>query len=198
MSNGSRSADIQRKTAETEILLHLELDGTGNHQIDTEIPFFNHMLTLFAVHSLCNLKIVARGDIEVDDHHTVEDAGICLGQAIKQALGEKRGLVRYGEATIPMDEALVRVVLDLSGRSYLVYKAEMPKTQIGNFSVENIREFFQAIANSAGINLHIDVIRGENSHHIAEAIFKAFARAFKTAITIEPRVEGVWSSKGNL
>lgn len=193
-----RSAEIQRKTAETEVLLQLELDGTGSHQIDTEIPFLSHMLTLFSVHSLCNLRIAARGDIEIDDHHTVEDIGICLGQGIKEALGEKRGIHRYGEATVPMDEALVRVVLDLSGRSYAVCQPSFSREQIGNFALENVREFFQAVANAAGMNLHIDVIRGDNSHHVVEAIFKGFARAFKMAIAIEPRVEGVWSSKGNL
>lgn len=198
MGEEIRSADIQRKTSETEILLQIGLDGTGRHQIDTEIPFFSHMLTLFSVHSLCDLKITARGDIEVDDHHSVEDIGICLGQGIKQALGEKRGIKRYGEATVPMDEALVRAVIDLSGRPYLVYNAALPQEKIGGLSTENVREFFYALVIAAGMNLHIDVIRGENSHHIVEAIFKAFARAFREAIAIEPRVEGVWSSKGSL
>ncbi|HQA07355.1 MAG TPA: imidazoleglycerol-phosphate dehydratase HisB [Syntrophomonadaceae bacterium] len=198
MGEEIRSADIQRKTSETEILLQIGLDGTGRHQIDTEIPFFSHMLTLFAVHSLCDLKIAARGDIEVDDHHSVEDIGICLGQGIKQALGEKRGIKRYGEATVPMDEALVRAVIDLSGRPYLVFNADLPKEKIGGLSSENVQEFFYALVVSAGMNLHIDVIRGRNSHHIVEAIFKAFARAFREAIAIEPRVEGVWSSKGSL
>lgn len=194
----SRIGEVQRKTAETEILLQLELDGTGSHQIDTEIPFLSHMLTLFSVHSLCNLKVTARGDIRVDDHHTVEDIGICLGMALNQALKDKRGINRYGEATVPMDEALVRVVLDLSGRSYLVYNVELTRNQIGNFATENVKEFFQAVANNAGMNLHIDILRGENSHHIIEAVFKAFARALKVAVDCEPRIEGVWSSKGNL
>ena len=198
MGEETRSAEIQRKTAETEILLHIGLDGTGRHQIDAEIPFLSHMLTLFSVHSLCDLKITARGDIEVDDHHSVEDIGICMGQGIKQALGEKRGINRYGEATVPMDEALVRVVIDLSGRSYLVFDAALAREIIGGFSTENVREFFYALSATAGMNLHIDVIRGDNSHHIVEAIFKAFARAFREAIAIEPRVEGAWSSKGSL
>lgn len=198
MSEEIRNADIQRKTSETEILLHIGLDGTGRHQIDTEIPFLSHMLTLFSVHSLCDLKITARGDIEVDDHHSVEDIGICLGQGIKQALGEKRSIKRYGEATIPMDEALVRAVIDLSGRPYLVYNAALPQVKIGGLSTENVREFFYALTVAAGMNLHIDVIRGDNSHHIVEGIFKAFARAFREAISIEPQVEGVWSSKGSL
>lgn len=198
MGEEIRSADIQRKTAETEILLHIGLDGTGRHQIDTEIPFLSHMLTLFSVHSLCDLKITARGDVEVDDHHSVEDIGICMGQGIKQALGEKRGISRYGEATVPMDEALVRAVIDLSGRPYLAFNAAFAREEIGGFSTENVREFFYALSVAAGMNLHIDVIRGDNSHHIAEAIFKAFAQAFREAIAIEPRVEGAWSSKGSL
>ncbi|MDD2619628.1 MAG: imidazoleglycerol-phosphate dehydratase HisB [Syntrophomonadaceae bacterium] len=191
----NRKCEVQRKTGETEVLLQLELDGTGNHQIDTEIPFLSHMLTLFSVHSLCNLKIAARGDIEVDDHHSVEDIGICLGQALKDALGDKKGINRYGEATIPMDETLVRVVLDLSGRPYLAYNAEIKQEKIGNLSSENVREFFQAVANSAGMNIHIDLIRGSNAHHIVEAMFKAFARSLKMAIAYEPRMEGIWSSK---
>jgi imidazoleglycerol-phosphate dehydratase len=156
------------------------------------------MLTLFSVHSLCDLKVTARGDLEVDDHHSVEDIGICLGEAIKNALHEKRGIQRYGEAIVPMDEALARVVLDLSGRSCLVYEVELPREMVGGLSTENVKEFFQSVANNAGMNIHIDLIRGDNSHHIIEAIFKAFARAFKQAIAYEPRIEGVWSSKGNL
>ncbi|MGR6835306.1 imidazoleglycerol-phosphate dehydratase HisB [Syntrophomonas erecta] len=198
MSSSTRTAEIQRKTLETEVLLQLDLDGTGSHQIDIEIPFLGHMLTLFSVHSLCNLKVTARGDIDVDDHHSVEDIGICFGQALKKALKGKQGITRYGTATIPMDEALVRVVLDISGRPYLVYNTNLQKEHIGNFAVENVKEFFQAIVGAAGMNIHIDVIRGSNTHHIIEAIFKAFARALKMAIEIEPRVQGVWSSKGNL
>lgn len=194
----ARNAEIQRKTKETEVLLQIELDGTGVHQIDTEIPFLSHMLTLFSVHSLCDLKVTARGDIEVDDHHSVEDIGICLGEALRMAMHEKRGIQRYGEATIPMDEALVRVVLDLSGRAHLVYEVELPREKIGGLSTENVKEFFQAVAGNTGMNLHIDLIRGSNCHHIIEAIFKAFARAIKEAIAFEPRMEGIWSSKGNL
>ncbi|MBO8158873.1 imidazoleglycerol-phosphate dehydratase HisB [Thermosyntropha sp.] len=198
MIKDSRIAEVQRKTAETEVLVQLDLDGTGSHQIDTEIPFLSHMLTLFAVHSLCNLKVTARGDIEVDDHHSVEDIGICLGEALRKALGDKRGINRYGEATVPMDEALARVVIDLSGRAYLAYNVDFKRHTIGNFALENIEEFFRAVANNAGMNLHIDLIRGENAHHIAEAVFKAFAKALKIAVDYEPRIEGVWSSKGNL
>lgn len=194
----ARTAEVQRKTNETEVLLQLDLDGTGSHQIDTEIPFLSHMLTLFSLHSLCDLKVTARGDIEVDDHHSVEDIGICLGQALDQALGEKRGVHRYGEATIPMDEALSRVVLDLSGRSVLMYNVELDRSLIGNFATENAQEFFKAVANTARMAIHIDVLRGSNSHHILESIFKAFARALKQAVEVEPRMEGIWSSKGNL
>ncbi|NLB88633.1 MAG: imidazoleglycerol-phosphate dehydratase HisB [Syntrophomonadaceae bacterium] len=193
-----RTAEIQRKTAETEIMVKLNLDGTGNAEINTPIPFLNHLLTLFTVHSLCDLTINATGDMEVDDHHTVEDIGICLGKVIQEAVGDKKGINRYGEATVPMDETLVRVVLDLSNRAYLAYNLDFKRTEIGNLATENIKEFFQALANNAGMNLHIDLIRGENSHHIAEAAFKAFARALKMAIQYEPRVAGVWSSKGKL
>lgn len=193
-----RTAQTQRKTAETEVMIKLDLDGKGNAKINTPIPFLTHLLTLFSVHSLCDLTVDATGDIEVDDHHTVEDIGICLGQVIQDAVGDKRGINRYGEATVPMDETLVRVVLDLSNRAYLAYNLDFKRTEIGNLATENIKEFFQALANNAGMNLHIDLIRGENSHHIAEATFKAFARALKMALQYEPRVEGVWSSKGKL
>ena len=198
MRDLSRIGEVQRNTGETEVLVQVELDGTGRQQIDTEIPFLSHMLTLLTVHSLCNIRVTARGDIAVDDHHTVEDIGICLGEAIKIALQDKRGINRYGEATIPMDEALARVVIDLSGRSCLVYNVVIGREKVGDLSTENVREFFQAVANSAGMNIHIDLIRGDNAHHIIESIFKAFARALKMAVAIEPRVEGVWSSKGNL
>ena len=198
MAELTRIGEIHRKTGETEILVQVELDGTGSYQIDTPIPFFSHMLTLLSVHSLCNLKVIAQGDIDVDDHHTVEDIGICLGEAIKMALQDKNGINRYGEAVIPMDEALARVVIDLSGRPYLVYNVKIDREKVGNLASENVQEFFQALANTAGMNLHIDLIRGDNGHHIIEAIFKAFARALKTAVAIEPRVEGIWSSKGKL
>lgn len=193
-----RSAEVLRKTSETEVLLQLNLDGTGIYQIDTEIPFLSHMLTLLSLHSLCDLKVTARGDIEVDDHHSIEDIGICLGQALNQAVGEKRGIARYGEATIPMDEALSRVVIDFSGRPCLVYNVSLERHAIGNFATENVKEFFQAIANHGLLTIHIDVLRGTNTHHILESIFKAFARALKAAVEFEPRVEGVWSSKGRL
>jgi len=198
MGEINRSAEIKRKTRETEIFMELDLDGTGQHLIDTEITFLSHMLTLFSVHSLCDLKLAARGDMDVDDHHTVEDIGICLGSCIKEALGEKKGIMRYGEATIPMDEALARVVIDISNRPYLVYNVVIPGEKLGVLSTENVKEFFRALANHAGITVHIDLLRGENSHHIIEAVFKAFARAFKAAVSCEPKIEGVWSSKGQL
>jgi len=193
-----RIGEIKRKTRETDIFVELDLNGSGQHQIDTEITFLSHMLTLFSVHSLCNLNITARGDIEVDDHHTVEDIGICMGEAIKMALGDKKGINRYGEATVPMDEALARVIIDLSNRPYLVYAVNVPVERLGVLTTENIKEFFQALANHAGITIHIDLLRGDNSHHIIEAVFKAFARAFRAAVTFEPNIEGVWSSKGKL
>lgn len=196
--NNNRTAEIKRQTKETDITLRLEIDGTGDCDIDVPVPFLGHMLTLFVVHSLCNLQLIAKGDIEVDDHHTVEDIGICLGQALKEAAGDKKGINRYGEATVPMDEALVRVVLDFSGRSWLAYNVVLETDSIGNLATENIQEFFQALSNSAGMNLHIDLLRGTNTHHVLEATFKAFARALKDALTINPRVEGVWSSKGEL
>jgi len=198
MGDEKRIGEIKRKTRETEVFVELDLDGNGQHQIDTEITFLSHMLTLFSVHSLCNLKLAARGDMEVDDHHSVEDIGICLGESIKMALGEKKGVNRYGEATVPMDEALARVVIDLSNRPCLMYEVDVPAEKLGVLSTENIKEFFQALVNHAGITLHIDLLRGENSHHIIEAVFKAFARAFRDAISIEPKIEGVWSSKGKL
>ncbi|MDD4801630.1 MAG: imidazoleglycerol-phosphate dehydratase HisB [Syntrophomonas sp.] len=198
MGNLSRNGEYERKTKETDIFVNLELDGQGINQIDTEVSFLNHMLTLFAVHSLCNLRVKASGDMEIDDHHTVEDIGICLGEAIKMALGTKKGINRYGSAIIPMDEALARVVIDLSSRPYLVYEVDVPMEKIGTLTTENIKEFFQALANHAGITVHIDLLRGENSHHIIEAVFKAFARAFRAAVTLEPDMDGVWSSKGEL
>lgn len=194
----ARNSEIQRKTNETEVIVQLELDGTGIYQMDIEIPFLSHMLTLFSVHSLCDLKVTARGDIEVDDHHSVEDIGLCLGEAMKAALGDKRGITRYGAAIVPMDEALARTVIDLSGRPGLFYEVAMPMEKVGNFATENVHEFFQAVANSADFTIHIDLLRGNNAHHIIEAIFKSFARAFKQAVSYEPRIEGVWSSKGNL
>lgn len=200
MSNasGERQAEIKRKTLETEILINLDLDGVGQYQIDTEVGFLSHMLSLLAAHSLMNLKVWARGDMAVDYHHTVEDIGISLGEAIRAALGDKRGITRYGLAYVPMDEALVRVVIDLSGRPYLVFAGDIPGANVGDFPTELVQDFFQALANQVGMNLHIDIIRGRNTHHVIEAIFKAFARALRQASGQEPGMEDVWSTKGKL
>ncbi|MBW2452119.1 MAG: imidazoleglycerol-phosphate dehydratase HisB [Deltaproteobacteria bacterium] len=194
----ARNASIDRTTKETAIKLILEIDGRGQHSIETGVPFFDHMLTQIARHGFFDLSIDAKGDLEVDAHHTVEDVGICLGEAFKQALGSKEGVRRYGRGTMPMHEALAAVALDLSGRPFLVYNVVLPKAQLGNFELELIEEFFTAFCNHSGTNLHVNVAYGDNLHHIAEAIFKAFARALDEATQLEPRVEGVLSSKGTL
>lgn len=195
----SRIATITRNTKETQIHMELNVDGTGVSEIDTGIPFFDHMLTLFAKHGLFDLKVQATGDIEVDYHHMVEDTGIVLGQAIKQALGEKRGIRRYGFFLLPMDESLARVALDLSNRQAFVYKVDYQFPMVRDFSIVLVKEFFQAFANDAACNLHIHLEYGEEPHHIAEAIFKGFARALDMATTIDPRLEGALpSTKGTL
>lgn len=194
----SRNASINRKTAETNIQLELELDGSGQVQIDTGVGFLDHMLTLLAAHSLFDLRVKAQGDLHVDSHHTVEDVGICLGKALLQSLGDKSGIARYGSATLPMDETLVTSALDLSGRVYFVYNVEFPTERIGAFDTELVREFWQAVAANALMNLHFVLHHGANSHHISEAIFKATARALRQAVTIDPRRQGVPSSKGTL
>ena len=193
-----RSASIERVTRETCIKLSLNLDGTGVSKIATSVPFLDHMLDLFARHGLFDLTVEAKGDIDIDFHHTVEDIGIVLGEAFKQALGDKRGISRYGQATVPMDETLASVAVDISGRPYLVYHVNLPKVKIGEFDVELAREFFQAFVNHCGLNLHINVMYGDNVHHIIEACFKAFARALDTASRLDPRVDGVMSTKGVL
>ena len=193
-----RAATIRRKTAETNISLSLNIDGKGVGSIKTGIPFFDHMLTLFAKHGIFDLKLAAKGDIEVDYHHTVEDVGICLGQAFKKALGEKAGIVRYGESKVPMDEALAEVVIDISGRPHLTYNVPIKKTKFIDFDVEVVREFFEAFVLNAGITVHVNLIRGSNMHHIIEAIFKAFAVTLSKACEINPRKKGVPSTKGVL
>jgi imidazoleglycerol-phosphate dehydratase len=194
-----RIAKITRNTKETQIHMELNVDGTGVSEIDTGIPFFDHMLTLFAKHGLFDLKVQATGDIEVDYHHMVEDTGIVLGQAIKQALGEKRGIRRYGFFLLPMDESLARVALDLSNRQAFVYKVDYQFPMVRDFSIVLVKEFFQAFANDAACNLHIQLEYGEEPHHIAEAIFKGFARALDMATSIDPRLEGALpSTKGTL
>jgi imidazoleglycerol-phosphate dehydratase len=195
----SREAVIERTTSETSIRTRLNLDGTGVSNVHSGIPFFDHMLTLFARHGLFDLDLDAKGDLEVDFHHTVEDAGITLGQAVAKALGEKKGIRRYGFAYVPMDEALVRAVIDLSGRPYLVYEPPSPVEAIGgNFSFQLVEEFLRAIAVSAAMNLHVEILAGRDAHHMAEGVFKALARALDAATQIDPRVEGVPSTKGVL
>jgi imidazoleglycerol-phosphate dehydratase len=194
----SRTATIHRETAETQIALSLDLDGTGTSQIRTGVGFFDHMLTLFAKHGLFDLTVAATGDTHVDDHHTVEDVGICLGQAVRQALGDKAGIARYGSLTLPMEESLVTVAVDLSGRVWFVDKTSFPSEEIGTFDTQLVREFWQAVAANVPMNLHVVLHHGQNSHHIAEAIFKAAARALRQAVALDPRQSGVPSSKGVL
>lgn len=194
----SRTASISRQTAETKIELQLDLDGSGQSNISTGIGFFDHMLILLAKHSLFDLEIDAQGDLEVDQHHTVEDVGICLGQALLQALGNKSGIQRYGSMTLPMEETLVTTSLDLSGRMWFVYRVNFPTEKIGVFDTELVREFWQAVASNGLMNLHVLLHHGENSHHISEGIFKATARALRAAVAVDPRQSGVPSTKGTL
>ena len=194
-----RTAQVIRNTGETRIRLEIDLDGTGQSEVDTGIPFFDHMLTLFARHGLFDLKLEAKGDIEVDYHHTVEDTGIVLGQAVREALGEKRGIRRYGFFLLPMDECLARVALDLSNRPAFVYDVPYRDAMVRDFSIGLVKEFFQAFANEARCNLHIKLEYGEEPHHIAEAIFKCFTRALDAATAIDPRVgDAVPTTKGTL
>ena len=194
----TRRAEIERKTAETQISIKLNLDGEGTCDIATGIGFLDHMLTLLAKHSFMDLTVKAKGDLEVDSHHTVEDIGIVLGEALQEALGDKAGIHRYGNCFIPMDETLAQVCLDFSGRPFLVFGAEIPKIQLGNYDTEMTEEFFRAVAVHCGLTLHIRVLYGSNVHHIIEAIFKAFARAVAEAAAVDSRVKGVMSSKGVL
>ena len=195
----TRQARIDRRTSETKIALDLLIDGRGESTIATKIPFFDHMLTLFARHSLCDLTVQADGDIEVDLHHTVEDTGIALGQAFTKALGEKRGIRRYGHAYLPMDETLVRGVVDFSGRPFLEYRAPAGVATIGTaFSFTLIEEFLRAFSVHAGINLHVEILYGRDAHHMAEAVFKGLAKAVDAACQLDPRVQGVPSTKGSL
>jgi imidazoleglycerol-phosphate dehydratase len=193
-----RKATIQRKTKETDIRVSLDLDGTGRSRISTGLPFLDHMLELFAKHGLFDLDVRCKGDLEIDDHHSVEDIAITLGQALVQALGDKAGINRYGETTVPMDEALCRTVIDLSGRFYLVYEVQTKRQKIGNFSVELAEHFWRSLAETAKFNLHIDCLRGRNTHHMLEGTFKATARALQQAVALNPRVSGVPSTKGSL
>jgi imidazoleglycerol-phosphate dehydratase len=194
----TRTAQIHRQTAETQIDLELNLDGSGMADVATGVGFFDHMLTLLAKHAAVDLKVRANGDLHVDQHHTVEDTGICLGQALRQALGNKAGIRRYGHFTLPMEETLVTTAIDLSGRYYLVFQAPIPAAKIGDFDSELVEDFWQAVAANALANLHVVLHHGRNSHHISEAIFKATARALRMAVELDPRSPGVPSTKGTL
>jgi imidazoleglycerol-phosphate dehydratase len=200
--SASRTARIERSTSESSIDLSVDLDGSGRSDIETTVPFFDHMLTAFAKHSLTDLTVRASGDTDIDVHHTVEDTGIALGQAIRQALGDKSGISRYGDALVPLDEALARAVVDISGRPFLVHDGEPAGFEFhligGHFTGSMVRHFFEAVSFAAGLTVHLDLIRGRDPHHIAEAEFKAFARAFRQAKAIDPFVTGIPSTKGAL
>jgi len=193
-----RTGTVERKTKETEIVASVDLEGSGKADIETGMPFFNHMLDSFSRHGLFDIKLQARGDLEVDYHHTVEDVGLALGEAFKKALGDKQGIRRFGEASCPLDETLAKVVIDLSGRPYLSYNVKIRPGRVGSFDTDLPHEFYAAFTNQLGMNLHIDVIRGENPHHIIEACFKAFARAMDMATGFDERISGVLSTKGSL
>lgn len=202
MTTQQRTARLQRETSESSIELELNLDGTGSSSIETSVPFYDHLLTAFAKHSLVDLTVRAKGDVEIDVHHTVEDIGIVLGQAIKQALGDKSGISRYGDALVPLDEALVQAVVDISGRPYLVHTGEPAGFEFhligGHFTGSMVRHVFEAITFNAGLTVHVTVLGGRDPHHIAEAEFKAFARAFRQAKALDPLVHGIPSTKGAL
>jgi imidazoleglycerol-phosphate dehydratase len=194
----SRQARVERSTKETQIVLHLNLDGTGASKIETGIPFFTHMLEAWAKHGLMDLTVDAKGDLEVDPHHTVEDVGICLGKAFKEALGDKKGIIRYGASFLPMDEALLHAAVDISGRPYLVFNVPLQRTRISNFDLDLLKDFFRAFAFNAEITLHVTMHYGENLHHIAEAVFKGVGRALAEATRLNPRTADVLSTKGRL
>lgn len=194
----ARTGDIKRKTSETEINLRLAIDGSGKAVVETGVGFMDHMLTLFTVHGIFDLDITARGDVEVDDHHTVEDLGICLGQALKKAVGDMKGINRYGCSYVPMDETLVRVCLDFSNRSYLHYDVELHEQKVGSFDTSLIKEFLRALVLHSGLTVHADLLHGENAHHILEAVFKALGRSLAQALASNPRVVGQLTSKGML
>ncbi|USB33445.1 imidazoleglycerol-phosphate dehydratase HisB [Paenibacillus sp. YPG26] len=199
-SNGARAreASISRKTNETDIKLNFAVDGTGESRLETDVPFLNHMLDLFTKHGQFNLAVDAKGDIEIDDHHTVEDIGICLGHTLREALGDKRGIKRYASVFVPMDEALAQVVIDISNRPHFEYRAQYPSAQVGSFDVELVQEFLWKLALEARITLHVIVHYGQNTHHMIEAVFKALGRALDEATSLDPRVTGVPSTKGVL
>jgi len=193
-----RTGEVARKTGETAITLSISLDGKGEYTINTGVPFLDHMLTLFSVHGFFDISIEAQGDTEVDDHHTVEDIGICLGQAVARSLGEKKGIARYGCCYMPMDETLVRVVVDLSNRPYTHFNAPVPDQKVGTFDTALAKEFLRGFSQHAGVTLHVDLIHGENSHHIIEAVFKGLARALRDAVTLVEGLDAPLSSKGSL
>ena len=193
-----RTAKIERKTKETQIQLEINLDGTGRSSVKTGLGFFDHMLTLFSAHSKVDLKLTVHGDLDVDGHHTVEDVGIALGKAFADALGDKKGIRRYGFFVLPMDETLAETAVDFSGRPFLVFNASFPVERVGNFDLELVNDFWQGFANSAACNLHINVPYGGNGHHISEAIFKSTARSIRAAVENDPREKGVPSTKGSL
>lgn len=195
---GTRAAEVARKTNETDIKLSFGLDGTGSVNIETDVPFLNHMLDLFAKHGQFDLTVEARGDVDIDDHHTVEDIGICLGRTLHEALGDKAGIKRYASVFVPMDEALAQVVIDVSNRPHFEYRAQYPSAQVGSFSTELVHEFLSKFALEARITLHVIVHYGLNTHHMIEAVFKALGRALDEATSIDPRVKGVPSTKGVL
>lgn len=195
----TRTASIERNTRETQIAIQLNLDGSGQAKLDTGLPFFEHMLDQVARHGRLDLDLHAKGDLEIDAHHTVEDVGITLGQAFAQAVGDKKGIYRYGYAYVPLDEALSRVVIDFSGRPGLEFRVQFPRARVGDFDVDLIHEFFQGFVNHADVTLHVDNLSGSNSHHIAETVFKAFGRALRIAVTADPRMQGeIPSTKGSL
>lgn len=196
--NQTRQASVERKTGETDIKLHFVVDGEGQRQVATGVPFLDHMLDLMAKHGHFDLRVKAEGDLEVDAHHTTEDVGICLGQALRQALGDKRGIRRYGNAFVPMDEALAQVVIDLSNRPHLEWRAALPQSQVGRFDTELVHEFLWKLALEAKMNLHVILHYGSNTHHMIEAIFKALGRALDEATLHDPRVKGIPSTKGKL
>jgi imidazoleglycerol-phosphate dehydratase len=194
----ARQARVERRTRETQVEVQLDLDGTGSSTVDTGIPFFTHMLEAWARHGLMDLHVEAKGDLEVDLHHTVEDVGICLGKAFREALGDKKGIVRYGASFLPMDEALLHAAVDISGRAFLVFNVPVERTRVSNFDLDLLKEFFRAFAFNAEITLHVTMHYGANLHHIAEAVFKAVGRALAEATRLDPRIAGVPSTKGSL
>ncbi|MFA5321247.1 MAG: imidazoleglycerol-phosphate dehydratase HisB [Smithella sp.] len=194
----TRKAKIIRKTTETDIHLEIDLDNTADSRIDTTIPFFNHMLELFARHGFLKLVVRSKGDTHIDDHHLIEDLGICLGKAVAKALDKKTGINRYGSACVPMDECLCRVDMDISGRPYLVYNVKCGRRKMSGFDPALVKEFFKAFTDNSGITLHINLMYGDNGHHIIEAVFKSFARAFKNAVALNENIKGVLSTKGRL